>query len=131
MFVVKPCRGSGCQDAHLSDLGHLHLLCDLCSGPLDGNDASLLVRLLPTAGEGSPQEMRCALLLPDGKALYGATFALFSRCAEYVHAKTGCSSCLPSSSSSSWAYLPLVEATVGIALQVAGAGYSPSSAARR
>jgi hypothetical protein len=128
MYVVMPCDVASCEDVHPGRPWHLHLLCDLCAASLEGDDASLLVRLLPAAREIGPGETRCALVLPDGRALYGATFALCSRCAAHVHEQTACVSCLPSSS---WAYLPLVEAMAGIALRLAGAGLSPSSGAAR
>jgi hypothetical protein len=128
MYVATPCEAARCQDIHPSSPWHFHLLCDLCAASLEGDDASLLVRLLPAVEAINAREMRSALVLPDGRALYGATFALYSRCAACVHGETSCICCQPCSS---WAYLPLGEAMTAIALRLAGAGLSPSSGAAR
>ncbi len=100
-------------------------VCDLCAASAEKDDASLLLRILPPDHEREPQKMRSALVLPDGRALYGTSFVLCSRCAAEVHQQTACSACLPSAG---WALRPLAEAMTDIDLRLVGAVLSsPSS----
>ncbi len=100
------------------------VLCDLCAAPVEAEGASLLLRILLPGYERNPNKMRAALVLPDGRALYGTSFVLCRRCTAEVRQQIGCADCLPFAS---WDFRPLPRAIADIALGLIRRAFMPSS----